>query len=813
MAMATLHDAAGLTSTEAGSRRARRTGLREHGTLPLSALARQFRSPFVLILLAAAALTFALGQPGEATIICAIVAASSILSFVQEYSAGRTVEALRARLSTTVNVWRDGRLVSRPLEDIVPGDVVELAAGSIIPADGTVLSANFLAVDEAALTGEPLPVFKVSREEAQDGEAERVFQGTAVRSGTGRMQCATVGADTVYGHVAEHVRRSEPESAFSLGVRRFGILMTQVMTVVVLVVLVVNLVLGRPLLDSLLFAAALAVGITPELLPAVITVTLASGARKLAKVGVIVKRLAAIENLGAMDLLCTDKTGTLTQGEFVLHRAEGIAGGTGDDAKSMAIINARLQKGMPNPLDEAILKAGTAFEPEHLLLGEIPFDFERKRLSVVISGTGKAQLICKGAVNDVLHLCTSRRTPLGDQPMSAADMADELDRFARWSAEGLRVIAVAVREVEPRERYNVDDEADLILLGFLLFIDPLKDGVAATVRDLKDKGVALKLITGDNRYAAEHVARAAGIGGPVLTGAELSRLAARSLERRARGTSIFAEVSPEQKERLVRTFKRMGHVVGYLGDGINDAPALRTADVGMSVDEATDVAREAADIVLLQRDLTVIVQGLSLGRVAFLNTLKYIRVTISANLGNMLSMAVASVCLPFLPLLAKQVLVNNLLSDIPLLAVSSDNVDGSALKRPGQWNFAGLVRAMVSFGLVSSAFDLATFLVLLGVAGDQPELVRTGWFIESLLSEVVIIFVMRTAAPFYTSRPGSLLVWAATAIALVGIVLPWTYAGPVLGLAPLPLSLLGVLLTIVLLYAVASELLKSRIAL
>jgi len=804
---------AGLTSAEVDDRRRRlgpRRSVREHGTLPLSVLSRQFGSPFVLILLAAAALTLALGQWDEALIISVIVAASSLLGFAQEYSAGRTVEALRARLSTNVRVWRDGRLTSCPLSDIVPDDIVELAAGSIIPADGTVLEANGLTVDEAALTGEPLAVLKRSRAEGADEETYRLYLGTSVRSGTGRMVCQSVGMETVYGRLADRVRQSEPESAFSLGVRRFGMLMTQVMIVVVLVVLVVNLALGRPLLDSFLFAAALAVGITPELLPAVITVTLATGARALAQVGVLVKRLAAIENLGAMDVLCTDKTGTLTEGELVLLRAEGVDGASGDAAAHLAYVNARLQTGLTNPLDEAILKHGDLDTDRHGLVGEVPFDFERKRLSVIVDGANGRRLICKGAVNEILRLCSMKAGRPGDRPMAAADIRDELERLAAWSRDGLRAVAVAFRQMGEQDHFGVQDEAGLTLAGYLLFSDPLKADVASTVHELRQQGVVLKLITGDNRYAAAHIARQAGLAGPVLTGEQLAKFGARALTRKAASTSIFAEVTPEQKERLVGIYKRMGHVVGYLGDGINDAPALRSADVGISVDEAVDVAREAADIVLLRRDLAVILRGLTLGRKSFVNTLKYIRITISANLGNMLSLAVASMWLPFLPLLAKQVLVNNLLSDIPLLAVSSDRVDPTAMAAAGRWNFGGLVRSMMGFGAVSSAFDLVTFLVLLGAASSQPDLVRTGWFIESLLSEIVIIFVMRTGRPFYLSRPGGLLSAAAIAVALVGVALPWTPLGPLLGLVPVPLPLLASLIAIVLLYAAASELLKLK---
>ena len=803
--------AGGLSSADVDQRR-RRYGPNQladrQALLPLGVLASQFRSPFVLILLAAALLSFLVGEGDQALIIVAIVLASSLLGFFQEYRAAHTVAVLRSRLKTLVRARRDGAVRDVAIGDIVPGDVIELKAGSMIAADGWLIDGLALHVDEAPLTGESFPAAKLAAVPGRPMDAAHlVHMGTSVRSGTGQMVVAVTGAATQYARIAASARGLEEETSFARGVRRFGLMMTQVMVVIVVLVLPINLLLDRPLLDSLLFSAALAVGLTPELLPAIVTVTLARGAAQLAKAGVLVKRLVAIENLGAMEVLCTDKTGTLTEGRLELKQVVDL-GGTEADTARWAWLNAQFQSGLPNPLDEAIL-AGLAPATGFVRLGEVPYDFERKRLSVLVRGDGGTVLVCKGAVSEVLAQTSHVRDGAGRRELDAVGRQAEEQRLREWSGRGLRVIAVAIREMDGATGAGVADEVGLTLAGYLLFADPIKAGVGATIAALKERGVALKIITGDNRFVAGEVAAAVGLSHrSILTGADLDRLNRRRLAQRLTHTEVFAEVTPDQKERLIEAFRRAGKVVGYLGDGINDAPALRAADLGISVDTAVDAAREAADVVLLERDLGVLLAGVISGRASFANTMKYVAITTSANLGNMLSMAVASMLLPFLPLLAKQVLLNNFLSDLPLLMVSTDRVDADVLQRPGRWDFPALLRSMLSFGLVSSVFDGLTFVLLLALFGDNPAAVQTGWFLESLLTELAIIYVMRTRRPFYASAPGPWLATTSVAVAAVAIALPYLPLGPATGFVALPPAVVLLLVLIVLAYAGASELLK-----
>lgn len=804
---------AGLTQQEANSRLARygRNELRDRPLLlPLTVLVEQFRSPFVLILLAAAALSFGVGEVQEGSIIAAIVLASSALGFFQEYRAANTVASLQARLSNSITVLRDGASVERPTAELVPGDVVPLKAGSMIPADGVVLAANSLHVDEAPLTGESYPAEKqVAVGESPPTDA-LLHMGTSVRSGTGSMIVTATGAATEYAHIAMHARGVESETSFARGIRRFGILMTQTMAVIVLVILPVNLLLGRPIVDSMLFAAALAVGVTPELLPAIVTVTLSRGARQLAQAKVLVRRLIAIENLGAIDVLCTDKTGTLTEGE--LKVAALIDGSDGTTVGRWARINAQYQQGLENPMDHALIEGTVALNEPVEKLGELPYDFQRKCLSVGVKVAEGSFLVCKGAVNQVLARCTHSLLDGDRMEMTAERVAAELKKLEGWSAKGLRVIAVAVRPLPADVGPGRDDERDMDLVGYALFEDPVKHGVAEVVADLRQHGVSLKIITGDNRHVAAYVAEAVGLHGTaVLTGEELARLSRRALARRLSHVQVFAEVTPDQKERIVEAYRRAGKVVGYMGDGINDAPALRAADLGISVDNAVPAAREAADVVLLEQDLHVLLDGIITGRTSFANTLKYVSITTSANLGNMVSMALASMFLPFLPLLAKQILINNFLSDLPMLAVSTDRVDPSVLKRPGIWDFKRLMRSMLAFGAVSSLFDLVTFGLLLWLFRESPAGFQTGWFIESLLTEIGIIFVMRTQLPALASRPGRLLVLISGAVAAVGIGITMLPLGATTGFVSLPIEVIAGLVLIVALYCTASEVLKRSL--
>ena len=808
---------AGLSSAEAALK-LRSAGANvlkaQTGSHPLAIMLSQFRSPLVLILLAAAALSYALGEADEAIIISLIVLGSSGLGFYQEFRASSTVAALQQRLAIRVNALRDGTPAMVPASEIVPGDIILLAGGSLVPADALLLEANDLHVDEAALTGESFPAIRVAAAiDSPTTPDNDIHMGTSIRSGTATAVVVRTGAATEYAAIAGSVGRLPPETSFAKGIRSFSLLMTQVMLVIVTLVFTVNIILGRPILDSLLFAAALAVGLTPELLPAIVTVTLARGAQKLAQSGVLVKRLVAIENLGAMDVLCTDKTGTLTEGDVQLDRAAGCDGEVSAGTLKLAYLNSSLQSGLPNPLDTAIAASGKTIDIDgYTKLSEVPYDFERKRLSVLVAGPDGDTLITKGAVAAVVSACSALLDGGRSTRLTPARLKTEEARLAAWSNEGLRVLAVASKSMTSTAACVAGDEAGLTLVGYLLFSDPPKPGIAETIASLGDRGVQLKIITGDNRYVAAHIAEKVGLDGTrIMTGAQVEKLGPHALALRVKQINLFAEVTPGQKERIIVALRYGHRVVGYMGDGINDAPALRAADLGISVDNAVDAAKEAADIVLLERDLNVLLNGIVIGRSAFGNTLKYIAITTSANLGNMASMAAASLVLPFLPLLAKQILLNNFLSDLPLLTVSTDRVDSEILEVPGRWDFPRLLRSMIGFGLLSSLFDGLTFAVLLLVFHVDIATFQTGWFVESLLTELVIVGVMRTKRPFYTSRPSPLLVWTSVAAGAVAIAMPYLPLGEATGFRPLSPLLLISLLAIVATYVVASELLKGQI--
>ena len=783
----------------------------------VAAFVRQFRSPLVLILIFAALVSAFVGEGSEAIIITVIVLASCVLSFTQEYGASRAMEALTARIARKATVLREGEQTLVAIEEIVPGDVVMLSAGNLIPADGALLEARDFNVSESALTGEAFPVVKapgISPPDAQFGErGNAVFTGTSVRSGTAKMLVVRTGEHTAFASIAATIARRVPETQFNRGIRRFGYLMTEVMLVIVIVVFFVNLLLERPPIDSLLFSLALAVGLTPELLPAIISVTLARGARTMAAGGVIVRRLDAIENLGSMDLLCTDKTGTLTEGVIRLDVCADPIGTASDVVRLWAHLNATLQSGMANPLDEAIASSPceAADLARYAKVDEIPYDFIRKRLSVVVRRDGESDdlLICKGAVQNVVEACSSMLEGTTSRPLDA-ELAKAIDDKVRgWSGEGFRVLALAVRRLPRKAGYGHADEADLAFAGFLLFLDPPKPDMVETLKALAARGIRVKMISGDNRYVAMHLAETIGLPHRhILTGGELAKLTKEALFGRVARTDIFAEIDPNQKERIIAALRRHGRVVGYLGDGINDAPALHEADIGISVDSAVDVAREAADIILLKRDLGVVLRGVDDGRVTFANTMKYIAITTSANFGNMVSMAFASLVLPFLPLLAPQILLNNLLSGVPSLAIATDNVDAEQTRTPRHWNIGYVRRFMVAFGLVSSAFDFVTFAFLLLVASATAQTFQTAWFVESLITQLGIVLIVRTRKPFWKSRPSRLLSGLTLVVGVFAIAIPYLPGAGWFGFVPLPVPVVGGLIAITLAYLAVSEAMK-----
>lgn len=812
----------GLSTTVAGKRlqQAGPNALKPHRHYTaFQSLVAQFTSPLVLILIFAAVVSIIAGEWTDALIVIIIVVASALLSFAQEYRASQAVEKLRAQVTTKATVLRDGKPKTIPVEEIVPGDIVLLSAGSLIPADGIVLEAKDFFVNQAVLTGETFPVEKKAGPVEADKELPKrvnmVFMGTNVRSGTARVLIVQTGANTEFGEIAARLTLRPPETEFEHGIRRFGSLLTRIMSALVLAVLTINIFLERPAIDSLLFAIALAVGIAPELLPAIISINLSKGAQNMTKVGVIVRRLNAIENLGSMDTLCTDKTGTLTEGVVHLDGALDVEGSPSDSVMRFAYLNSAFQTGIVNPLDEAILAQPHLDTTGMDKLEEIPYDFHRKRLSVVVDsdpGTDiKPLLITKGALDNILAICTSVRIGDAAVPLNKDYQTAINAHFTEWSAQGYRVLGIAVREVVRKTEYTVDeDERDMAFAGFLLFFDPPKPDVINTVEALKQLGVQIKIITGDNRLVACHVAETVGL--PVegiITASQIKDLNDEALWHVAERTTIFAEVDPNQKERIILALRKMGHVVGYMGDGINDAPALHSADVGISVEKAVDVAKEAADFVLLQHDLDVLLAGIKEGRRTFANTMKYVFTTTSANFGNMLSMAGASLFLPFLPLLAKQILLNNFLSDFPAMGIPSDNVDDDLVERPHRWNIRFIRNFMIIFGLVSSVFDYATFgLLLLVVHATEPQF-QTGWFIESLLTELVIALVVRTSRPFYKSRPGKALLLLTITFGLITLAIPFFPFSHFLGFTPLPVWVMAALVAITGLYVAAAEIAKK----
>ncbi|MCO5296591.1 MAG: magnesium-translocating P-type ATPase [Fimbriimonadaceae bacterium] len=806
----------GLTAAEAANRLEaigpNVLGERRRSDVP-ALLLRQFTSPIVLILIVAAVLSFSLRDVADGAIILGIVLISGLLGFWQERGAATAVEKLLAEVALKVRVVRDGLEKELPVEQIVPGDVVLLTAGSGIPADCRLLEEQDLFVNEAALTGESYPQDKspgvVPAEAPPAARDCALFLGTHVVSGSGRAVVVLTGRSTQFGAIAERLRVRPQETEFETGVRKFGYLLMQLTLLMVVAIFAFNVYLRRPVLESFLFSLALAVGLTPQLLPAIISVNLARGARRMADHQVIVKRLAAIENFGSMNVLCSDKTGTLTQGRVRVHAGLDAQGNDSDTVKLHAFVNASFETAFANPIDEAIRSDLARPLDGWMKLDEVPYDFERKRLSVLADHGGEVVLVTKGALANVLDVCTTALGSDGSVLSMAVARPQAESAFASLSASGFRTLGVAIKTMATSIPIDRHSESEMTFLGMLALADPPKEGIDSTIRGLESLGVGLKMITGDNALVAGHVASQVGLREPrVLTGAELQRLSDDALPARAQATDVFAEIEPNQKERIIRALRKAGNVVGYMGDGINDAPALHAADVGISVQEAVDVAKDAADIVLLERDMAVLMEGVREGRATFANTLKYVFMATSANFGNMFSMAGASLLLPFLPLLPKQVLLTNLLTDAPELTIATDRVDSDWLERPHRWNIAFIRRFMLTFGFVSSVFDYLTFGVLIGLLHAGPSEFRTGWFVESVVSATLIVLVVRTRGPMVASRPSRPLLAATVCVALGTAALPFTPLGSLFGLVPLSWDFLLLMGGIVVGYVASAELAK-----
>jgi len=812
--------AAGLSDGEAAARLARygpnQLRVRKRDSLLLEYLLR-FRNPLVIILLAASAISAFTGELVNFLIIIVIVLLSVTLDFVQEYRANAAAEKLRDSVALQTRVTRGGQPQTIPVAAIVPGDIVLLSAGDRIPADGLVLDARDFFVKQALLTGEPYPVEKrpgtlpADATELEDA-SNAVFMGTSVISGSARMQVMRTGSASALGTIAASLARRPPPTSFELGARRFGMLIMRLTMLMVLFVLFVNTLHHRPLLESFLFAVALAVGLTPELLPMVISVTLSRGAIRMARQQTIVKRVSAIHDLGAMDVLCTDKTGTLTEAKIAMALHVDGAGQPSAHVLELAYLNSFFETGLKSPLDEAILAYRHIDVRGWQKVDEVPFDFERRRVSVLLDDGVSRLLVVKGAAEEIVHLCTGYESEPGApaRDLDAAASAAIETRYRALEEDGMRVLGIAWRKV-PRDHPHavVSDETGLILAGFAGFLDPPKETAAPALAALRDAGVSIKIVTGDSDLVTRHLCTQLKLPvAGVLTGHEIAQLDDHALRARVESANLFCRINPTEKNRVILALKARGHVVGYLGDGINDAPSLHSADVGLSVDSAVDVAKEAADMILLQQDLQVLHAGVMEGRRTFGNIMKYIMMGTSSNFGNMFSMAGASLFLPFLPMLPTQILLNNILYDVSEIPIPLDQVDEDEIRRPRVLDIGFIRNFMLAVGPISSVFDFLTFYLLLAVFHADETLFHTGWFIESLCTQVMVIFVIRTRGNPLRSRPHPLLAAVSLAVVAVAVLLPLSPLGRYFGLAAPPASLYAVVLVLVLCYLAAVQAVK-----
>jgi Mg2+-importing ATPase len=810
----------GLTSDEA-QRRTAATGFNEPSPVHRHAAAVQlwllFVNPLVLILLAASFASALLHDMVSAVIIMIIVLLSIALNFIQSYRSQRAAERLREQVAPTATVLRDGCWRELPRRELVPGDVIRLSAGDLVPADARLLEARDLYLQQAALTGESLPVEKEAEPvdpDAKLGLQDRnaAFLGTSVISGTATALIVATGRATVFGNITSQLADRPPETEFDRGTRQFSFFIMETVLLLVFVTFLSSAVLRRDPLQSLLFSVALAVGLTPEFLPMIVTVTLARGAVRMARKKVIVKHLAAMQNFGSMDILCSDKTGTLTVGEMSLDRCTNPAGQPSQRTLLFAYLNSANETGIKSPLDAAILQHESLDIRNYRKIDEVPFDFERRRLSVVVEKDGQRLLVTKGAPESVLAVCDSQEADGQELPLDAQSRERCMATYRDLSAQGYRLLAVAYRKVPEQAVYRAADETSLVLVGYAVFVDPPRQDARAVLQAMQHDGVQVKILTGDNELVTRHVCEQVGLDSPRLVlGDELDRITDQALGRVAEETTIFARLSPQQKNRVLRALKSRGHVVGYLGDGVNDAPSLHAADVGVSVNTAVDVARDAADIILMERSLQVLHAGILEGRQAFGNVMKYLLMGTSSNFGNMFSMAAASMFLPFLPMLPMQILLNNFLYDLAQITIPTDNVDASFLQKPRRWDIRLIRDFMLFIGPISSLFDFLTFAVLLRGFHADERLFHTGWFVESLATQTLVLFVIRTAGNPLRSRPSEPLTWTVLLIVAVGISLPYLPLAPALGFVPLPAPYLAFLAVTTATYLLLVELVKRRL--
>jgi P-type Mg2+ transporter len=815
----------GLSGDEA-RRRLAEFGPNEPAPIQRATIVKQllhlFANPLVVILLIASLISATIGDVVNASIIIVIVLLSSALNFIQTARSQRTAEQLRKEVAPVATALRDGEWRVIPRREVVPGDLIRLAAGDLIPADSKLVESRDLHVQQASLTGESLPVEKEANSGSQSAPARNsspspesrdlVFLGTSVVSGMATAQVVATGPGTAFGKIARRLAEKAPETEFERGAKKFGLLIARVVVFLALFVFLVNAALRRDAFESLLFAIALAVGLTPEFLPMITTVTLGQGALRMARQKVVVKHLAAIQNFGSIDILCSDKTGTLTSGEMRLDGRLDSLGGASERPFTLAYLNSLFETGIGNPLDKAILINESPGARAYEKLDEMPFDFERRRVSVVCVRDDSRLLITKGAPESVLAVCSEyeaggKRLPLDEAARRRCEAV-----FRAPCEQGKRVLAVAYSTPPRQSAYSKEDERELTLAGFLTFADRPAPTAAEAIADMAADGVEVKILTGDNELVARYVCSEVGLNVErIVLGAEVDRMTDSALGHVAERTTVFARVSPMQKNRIIQALKRRGHVVGYLGDGVNDAPSLHTADVGISVASGTDVARDAAEVILLEQGLPALHLGIIEGRKAFGNVMKYLLMGTSSNFGNMISMAGASLFLPFLPMLPTQILLNNFLYDLAQVAIPTDKVDQAYIHKPHRWDIRLIRDFMLYIGPISSIYDFITFYVLLKVFHASEQFFHTGWFVESLATQTLVIFVIRTAGNPLRSRPSAALATTTLLITLAGGLLPFTPLASWLGFTPLPAAFFLFLIMATGAYLLLVELFKRRL--
>ena len=785
----------------------------------------QFKSPLITILLVASTVAFFFGEIVNAIIIWSMILLSALLSFYNEYRSEKIVADLTKKIAFRTIVLRNGEKQEIDARDITIGDIVILSHGDIVPADLRIIEEKNLEIDEAIFTGESIPARKESaalnlKNPNLSDLKNYAFSGTIVSNGSGKGIVISTGCKTEFGKISKSLEKPHPETEFQKGIRKFGNLLVKTTVILTVLIFAINGFFKHDWLSSLLFALAVAIGLTPELLPAIVSVNLSKGAYNMSKKDVIVKRLIAIEDFGNMDVLCTDKTGTLTEGKMNLTNFYNINKYVDEEILLCSLIcNSAVahERVSSNPIDLAIIERAKHSHSEKYYeakkyekIHEIPFDYNRRMMSVIARKDSKNIFISKGAPESILSIC--EKIKIGKKTENIKKYKKKiLNEFHELSAEGSRVIAIAYKNIKDKNAYSAKDENDLIFMGFLVFFDPPKSTAKASLAKLKSLNVDLKILTGDNEFVSRKVCEEIGIDcKKIVLGKDLNKISDEKLKKIVGETTVFARITPEQKLRVIKALRANGHVVGCLGDGVNDAPSLYEADVGISVDGAVDVAKDSADIVLLHKSLRVLADGIIEGRKIFSNTMKYVLMGTSSNFGNMFSVAVASIFLPFLPMLPIQILLTNLIYDVSQLTIPSDNVDASALKKPKKWDINFIKKYMLFFGPISSLYDFITFAVLIFVFHAGASLFQTGWFIESLATEILVIFVIRTnMVPFFKSKPSKLLTFGCLGCVALGVLIPFTFFGQLFGFIAPPLLYFVFLIMMVITYLVLVEFAKD----